>query len=160
VADGDSYYWAGGEKIPLIESDQVVVDLASATAAASASQLAALRRDGRPLMRSLVLVSRAAAMDVMAGAALPVQPVFRTEDGTLIAVLPEVRVEGAASRLDEVCRSVTGAQVTERTEERLVLVPDSRRGEDALRIANELSEEGGLEVSQARFIRVVARPDT
>lgn len=152
-----SYYWADGRKVPLDPTDQVVVDLGSGSAGSRAS-LESLRDKGTALSRSLVMVARADADELPAGGTPRLQPVFRAEDGTLVAVLPEVRVEAAPARLDEVVGLLSGAHVTERTEERLVLVPDSGRGEDALRIANELAESGGLEVSQARFVRVVPRP--
>ena len=88
-------------------------------------------------------------------------PVFRAEDGSLVAVLPEVRVESEKPEvLDAVAASLTGAAVTERTDERLVITPESGRGEDALALANHLAESFDLDVSQARFRRVVPRPDT
>lgn len=158
MASGDSYYWAGGEKVPLLSCDQVVIDLDSEAAEAARPAVEALGRQGRQLLRSLVMVPKAAAQELLGSSSAAVHPVFRTEDGTLLAVLPEVRVEASPGRLDEVGRSLSGAHVTERSDERLVLVPDSHRGEDALRIANELSEHGGVEVSQARFVRVFARP--
>jgi len=88
-------------------------------------------------------------------------PVYRAEDGSLVAVLPEVRVESEdPSVLEEVTSSLRDARVTLRTEERLVIVPDSGRGEDALALANRLAESFDLAVAQARFRRVVPRPDT
>lgn len=152
---GESYYWAGGRKVPLRPSDQVVVDLESTAVRGKAD---ALGREGRRLMGSLVMVPAAAAREALGGAPTGLHPVYQAEDDTLIAVLPEIRVEAAPDRLEDVRRSVRGAHVTEHGDERLVLVPDSGRGEDALRIANELSEAGGLDVSQARFLRVVTRP--
>lgn len=158
MASEDAYYWAGGQKVPLLPCDQVVIDLDSGAAGAARPELETLGRQGRQLLRSLVMVPKAAVQELLGSSSAGVHPVFRTEDGTLLAVLPEVRVEAPPGRLEEVGRSLTDAHITERSEERLVLVPDSDRGEDALRIANELSERGGVEVSQARFIRVVARP--
>lgn len=151
----DSYYWAGGRKVPLLASDQVVVDLDSTALRGKAE---ALGREGRRLTGSLVMVPAATAREALEGAPSGLHPVYRAADDTLIAVLPEIRVEAPPDRLAQVRRSVRGAHVTEHDDERLVLVPDSGRGEDALRIANELSETGGLDVSQARFVRVVPRP--
>jgi hypothetical protein len=86
-------------------------------------------------------------------------PVYEAEDGSTLAVLPEVRVECAdPTVLDAVAASLSGATVTERSEERLVIRPDSGRGEDALAIANRVHEDYDVEVAQARFRRVVPRP--
>jgi hypothetical protein len=89
----------------------------------------------------------------------PDAPVFRAEDGSLVAVLPEVRVECAdPAVLDAVVASLDDTLVVDRSEERLVLAPGSGRGEDALALANTLAETFDLDVAQARFRRVVPRP--
>jgi hypothetical protein len=158
----DSYYWAGGRKVPLTASREVVIDVTSpAGARLSGPGLERLRAGGRSLSASLLMVPESDAAAALGGdSALPgVHPVFRSEDGALVVVLPEVRVESGDPRaLDAVARSVTTAHVTERTDERLVLVPDSGRGEDALLLANSLTESRSAEVSSARFLRVVRRP--
>jgi hypothetical protein len=159
MPDTGSYYWAGKRKVPLLPSDDVVVDLESE--AVRGARLRGLRARGRRLSGSLLMVPRAEAERVLGDAttsAAGVHPVFRTEDGSLVAVLPQVRVEAADPRtLDEVSRTTARARVTERSEERLVLEPDSGRGEDALALANDLAESTAADVSQARFIRVVPR---
>jgi hypothetical protein len=157
-----AYYWAGGRKVRLEPAGAVVVDMESDAAVQAASTASSLRTHGRALTRSMVMVSRAAADEALgeATASAPgVHPVYRAEDGTLIAVLPEVRVEGDARHLEAIRQSLAAAHVTERTDERLVLAPDSGRGEDALALANRIAETGGVDVAQARFIRVVARPE-
>jgi hypothetical protein len=157
---GSSYYWAGGRKIPLLPTDDVALDLDSDVARSARSP--GLGAKGRQLSRSLLLVPREVAEQALgeATATAPgVHPVFRTEDGGLVAVLPQVRVEAADPRiLDEASRSVSQARVVERTDERLVLEPTSGRGEDALALANRLAETIAADVSQARFVRVVRRP--
>jgi hypothetical protein len=163
VSGEDRYYWAAGRKVPLTAASEVVIDLRSAAAAQiSATALEALQANGRSLSDSLLMVSEADAVAALGegGAAMSgVHPVFRSEDGSLVAVLPEVRVEAADSAtLDELGSAAPDAHVTERTEERLVLEPDSGRGDDALTLANTLAETGRADVSQARFIRIVARP--
>lgn len=160
MATGGSYYWAGGRKIPLLPSDQVVVDLDSETGCTVPAR--GLRGKGRLLSGSLLLLPRAEAERALGEAvatASGVHPVFRTEDGSLVAVLPQVRVEASApGTLDEVARALSHARVVERSDERLVLEPDSGRGEDALALANRVAETTSADVSQARFIRVVPRP--
>ncbi len=157
-----AYYWAGGRRIPLEPAGDVVVDLESDAAVKAASTTPSLRAEGKALSTSMVMVSRAAAdraLGEAAASAAGVHPVYRAEDGTLIAVLPEVRVEGDARSLEQIRQSLGAAHVTERTDERLVLAPDSGRGEDALALANRIAETGTADVAQARFIRVLARPE-
>ena len=163
MSDGDTYYWAGGSKIALHASDDVAVDLGSGPCAQLPEpDLAGLRAEGRSLSGSLVVVPKSAVPDALREGdafVVGVHPVFRADDGALIVVLPEVRVESSdPQRLAAVGRSVKAAHITEQTEERLVLAPDSGRGEDALRLANTLAESPDTDVSQARFIRVVPRP--
>jgi hypothetical protein len=155
-----TYYWAGGRKVPLLPSTEVVIDLDSDVA--RAESVRGLGATGRRLSGSLVMVPRAQAEEALgeATATAPgVHPVFRTEDGSLVAVLPQVRVEASDPRtLDRIGRSLSHARVTERTGERLTFEPESGRGEDALALANEVAETGAADVSQARFVRVVPRP--
>ena len=76
-------------------------------------------------------------------------PVYRAE-GALVVVLPEVRVEGEdEARLAELVNAVAGAHVAEHAQGRVVAVPDSGRGEDALAIANELAESPDADLAQA-----------
>lgn len=154
----DSYYWAGGRKVPLERSDDVAVDV-------SVPGLEALRERGRPLSGSLVVLPEADAVAALGAdcASQPgVHPVFRSEDGSLVVVLPEVRVESEdEGALAAAGRSASSAHVTAESEGRLVLAPDSGRGEDALTLANQLAESGDVdaEVIQARFVRLLPRPD-
>ncbi len=158
-----SHYWAGGEKIPLTPSDDVVVDLDSpALADLRTSSARALRRAGRSLTGSLVRLSKVQAeaalgRDRLAGPG--VHPVFRAKDGSTIVVLPQVRVEDPdPDKLDAVARSVTDAHVTDRDEDRLVLEPESGRGAQALELANFVAEHHDVDMVQARFLRIVPRP--
>jgi hypothetical protein len=163
VAEGDTYYWAGGRRIPLTASSDVVVDLDStAGEQLDAPQLEGLRAAGRTLTGSLLMVpgaEAAAALGEGVGSLPGVHPVYRSADGSRVVVLPEVRVEAGSGALSAVRSSLTTAHVTEQTDERLVLAPDSGRGADALALANEIAESGGTDLAQARFVRVVARPD-
>lgn len=160
---GDAYYWAGGEKVVLHATDEVCLDLdASPLRGLDAAVQKDLRAKGRPLTGALWVVDRPEAEAVL-GKAIDsdagVHPVYRAE-GALVVVLPEVRLEGEdESRLAELVNAVSGAHVAEHTQGRVVAVPDSGRGEDALAIANELAESPETELAQARFLRVVPRPD-
>lgn len=165
MGDGDSYYWAGGHKVPLEASSDVVIDVDSAAGAElGGSALESLRAGGRSLSKSLLLVTKSEASAALGetGSSVPgVHPVYHSEDGSLIVVLPEVRVEaGDPEKLAALVRSLTTAHVKEQTDERLVLEPDSGRGDDALALANTLAESPGTDLSQARFMRIVSRPET
>jgi hypothetical protein len=160
----DRYYWAGGRKVPLRASTDVVIDVDSeAGAQLSVSELQALREKGRALSPSLLLVAKSDAAKALggSGSSLPgVHPVFRAEDGSEIVVLPEVRVEGSdPEKIAALGRSLSNAHIKEQTQERLVVEPDSGRGDDALTLANELAESPDTDVAQARFVRIVARPE-
>jgi hypothetical protein len=159
VADGDTYYWAGGRKVPLEASSDVAIDLGSP---AGQQLTGALRDGGRRLSSSLVMVPRSAAVAALGEggtSARGVHPVFRSEDGSLVVVLPEVRVEGSdPEKLAALGRSLTTATVKDQTAERLTLEPDSGRGEDALTLANMLAESPDTDLAQARFLRIVPRP--
>lgn len=162
---GDAYYWAGGRKIALRASPDVVIDVTSAAGVQLAGpQLDSLRAQGRSLSDSLLLVPEtavSAALGDTSSSIAGVHPVYRSDDGALVVVLPEVRVESSDSRaLADLGRSVTAAHVKEQSEERLVLEPVSGRGADALRLANTLAESRAAEVTSARFLRVVPRPGT
>jgi hypothetical protein len=145
--------------VPLERSDEVVVDV-------SEPGLSDLSSHGRALSGSLVLVPEADAVGALGedcASMAGVHPVFRSEDGALVVVLPEVRVEAEdPEALSAVRRAATNAHLTGEDEGRLVLAPDSGRGEDALALANQLAESGDLaaDVIQARFLRIVPRPDT
>lgn len=160
---GDAYYWAGGRKIALHASSDVVIDVTSAAGDQLAgSRLDSLREKGRSLTASLLLVAETdatAALGETSSSVAGVHPVYRSDDGALVVVLPEVRVESSdPGRLAALGSSVTAANVKERSEERLVLEPVSGRGADALRLANSLAESQAAEVTSARFLRVVPRP--
>jgi len=163
MAADDAYYWAGGHKVPLSASPDVVVDLASAAVAPlESTQVDALRAAGRTLSGALLLVARTDAVAALGeeGTSGPgVHPVFRSADDSLVVVLPEVRVEASDPvRLAELVRGLTTAHIKEESADRLVLEPDSGRGEDALALANTLSESTDADLVQARFLRVVPRP--
>lgn len=160
---GDAYYWAGGMKVALHATDEVCLDLDAAPLRGLATAVQQdLRTRGRALTGALRVMGRPEA-EAALGKAIDseggVHPVYRAE-GALVVVLPEVRVEGEDERrLAELVNAVAGAHVAEHTQGRVVAVPDSGRGEDALAIANELAESPDTDLAQARFLRIVPRTD-
>jgi hypothetical protein len=168
VTYGDTYYWAGGRRIGLRTSPDVVVDLTlAAQSGLDESDVARIRDQGRSLTASTVLLPEQdlpEAFKADASLARAFHPVFRADDGTLLAVLPEVRVEAhEPNKLAVLERLIadgeTAAIIKEQRPGRLVLEPASGRGADALTLANTLFEEYHPDLAQARFLRVIARPD-
>jgi hypothetical protein len=159
---GAAYYYAGGEKIELTPADDLfAVEGGDARAAAGTTHPV-----GRALTDGLRLVTRAELGDAAKGlrGSKPKYPVFRSH-GAVVVALPEVRVEegrkAQRAKLDKWLKE-HGDDVTvvSRDGDRVVLKPVSESGADALVIANDLTEEVGPEMAQARFIRVTPRPGT
>jgi hypothetical protein len=165
VTAGDAYYWAGGRKIALRRSDQTAIDLAAAASSGlSEEHIERLSKTGRSGGSTLRIVSTSELPEsVRSGldASGALQPVYEAGDGSQIIVLPEVRVEttdrSKARKLDQLASDFDAA-ITEPREGRYVITPLSRRGADALDLANRVTEQVGPEVAQARFVRVVPRP--
>jgi hypothetical protein len=93
------------------------------------------------------------------------QPVYRSVDGALVVVLPEVRIELADTAQGKELRAYLesfelGSEVLRDTGEQVVLRPTSNRGDDALNLANAIEEAVHPPLSQARFVRIVPRPGT
>lgn len=151
--------WAGGRRVPLHQVDAVAVDL-DAVPELSEDERSDLAARGRALRDGLVLLASAEAGDLPGRGCAGVHPVYEYADGSRVVVLPEVRVEDEdPARLDVVRRGLTGARVVEEGAERLVLVPESGRGEDALALANRIAEQKVVQVAQPRLIRLLARPE-
>ncbi|MGB5816042.1 MAG: hypothetical protein WBI27_12620 [Thermoanaerobaculia bacterium] len=160
----DFYYYAGGKRIPLeLYREHVAVDLSEAESREGKRPDPATVEGAEELRSGLFLVEKS-ALSADARQRLDQEdallPVFLYED-SLVVILPEVRVEIAAGGETEVHRFLEQAEVpnqilTDRGT-RLVVRPDSGRGEDALRLANELQESVPVEMAQARFLRRVPK---
>lgn len=160
----DFYYYAGGKRIPLeLDREHVAVDLSEAESREGKRPDPATVEGAEELRSGLFLVEKS-ALSADARQRLDQEdallPVFLYED-SLVVILPEVRVEIAAGDETEVHQFLEQADVpnqilTDRGT-RLVVRPDSGRGEDALRLANELQESVPVEMAQARFLRRVPK---
>ena len=164
----DSHYTYGddGEQIELRPADKIAVDLeAAGTADLPAGVIADLRRQSDPLRGSVVLLRSddlaAAVVDALESVGA-LHPVYTSEDGALLVVLPEVRVEvedeAQAAKLRKHLDKTGSVEVVRDTGELLVLRPTSHRGDDALELANDITEFVDPPLAQARFLRVVPRP--
>jgi len=166
------YYYAGGEKVALAPADDLfaVDERALSSAAMPAAVESALRKSVQSLSGGVGLVNRAdlglhanAAVQALEAAGAT-HPVYRSQ-GAVVVVLPEVRVEESRGPkrkhlTDWLASHATETVVTSRSEDRFVLQPKSGQGGDALTLANQLTEQVGPELAQARFLRVVPRPST
>jgi hypothetical protein len=167
MGEQPAYYWAQGKKVSLQQATEIAVDVPAAQRAGlwEGELSATADRSGARLSADLALLPAAEVPEPLrdrlesAGA---VQPVFRHDDALLV-VLPEVRVEtedpGTAAALRSAVDTWTSkVDMEQPTPGRYVLRPASHRGEDALDLANFVSETVKPEAAQARFVRVV--PDT
>lgn len=161
-ASREDYYFSGGRRIRLERDSQIVGVLLQHPAVASSGLRATLRREGRQLQQGVVIVPWSSIPPERrgpwedAGALLPVY----AQDGALIVVLPEVRIEGTdANQVPAIKEWLKAAQreaeVVEERGTRMTLRPRSGRAAEALQIANEVEEHMHPALSQARFLRVV-----
>lgn len=161
-----TYYYANGQRVPLRRDRLQLAVNASFEPSTDASTWKQAIAHGRTLPGGVVLVRKSELSGTLlrnldaAGAA---HPVFADKSATLV-VLPEVRVEASVSQQRSlktlVERSRTPGTITDENEEMLVIRPKSGRGEDALRLANELGEAvPPPRMAQARFVRVISRPE-
>lgn len=159
-----TYYWANGEKIPLEDAHQIAVDLPAArhTGLWEGELKRIAAESGSEVTADLLLIPDAEMPKRLqdrlreAGAA---HPVFRHDD-TLLIVFPEVRVETGDSRTADALQSVVEDWANEVVVDqpkpgRFVLRPVSHRGDEALELANRVSERVKPDAVQARFLRLV-----
>ena len=163
---GDTYYYdADGSQVPLRAADKVAVDWgAAANAQIAPNELAALKEHGTELRGDVAMLPSAALTHPVAEAldkAGALHPVFKSDDGGLVVVLPEVRIEAAneaqAAKVREYIDS-TDSELVRESGDQLVVRPTSHRGADALTLANRIAEEMNPPMTQARLLRVVPRP--
>ncbi len=162
-----SYYWAGDRKIPLDPSrDWIAVDFARLGARSKKLQ-ERIGKGGqvRALKGMIHLVSRDAVPDEVYAkldSESAILPVYR-HGKTLLVACPEVRVEVDRTQRHRIQSIVgqgpKGATITEQRGETVVLRPVSGRGVDAIALANRLYETVHPRMAQARFLRIVPRPD-
>jgi hypothetical protein len=162
-----AYYWASGNKVRLTRSEQVALDIPRAERSQlAATELAAIRRRGRSISESLLILDeKQIDTDERAQleAASALQPVYRSADGTLIIVLPEVRVEiedpkRRRSLIDRYSGGDLGLELEEAKPGRFVITLGTGTGTDALHLSNELVETFHPDLAQARFVRLTSRP--
>jgi hypothetical protein len=160
------YYYAGGVKVPIeLDGQRVCVDLGLAKAGPALLRKWVKQAKPKPVQGQLALLDRSAlppAVLEALEAQSAVQPVFRHGETSLVA-LPEVRVETTREKrrkLDTLVKNgPIPANIEDQGAERAVLRPLSGNGGDAVALANALHEALQPELAQARFVRIVAKPD-
>jgi hypothetical protein len=161
LAVPEFYYYAAGDRIPLVPMpDVVAVDRAAAGAIAE-SLGQALPEIGGTLGELTLLAWDKLSAELKAS--LSCQPVFQALGATLVA-MPEVRVEGAdPGYRKKLKRWLTDhaelAELANSNKGPATVRPRSGNGLDALKIANLLHEELQIELAQPRFVRIVKRPE-
>jgi hypothetical protein len=166
VTAAPDHYYAGGESRPLAAAAFVLYDTDRAAATdVDPDLLARVAADGTEVRPGLVLVAEgelppAATAALDAAAAL--QPVYRDASGSLVGVLPEVRIEVGDATQEAGVRAaiehLPGVEVVSDDPGRMVLRPTSGKGADALGIANGIWEAASPAMAQARMLRIVDHP--
>ena len=162
-----AYYYAGGRKVELeSDAEHVAVDQRAAERAGLAAQVKTASED-MPRQGGGVVLAPRSALDPKTIARLreagALQPVYRHNRAVMVA-LPEVRVEfdTPAQRravLDVLAESQTVPHnISDSTDDGLIVRPASGNGDDALRIANEIYERARPAAASVRFIQFVPRP--
>ena len=162
------YYDIDGQRVRLRPSDQIAVARSADVGDQLQVELSTLASDAEPVKADLVLIeasNMSAALTDALEAVSGLQPVYTVYDGSRIVVLPEVRVESSDEAVTQEVRSfaksdATDVELIKDGGKRLVLRPRSGKGTDAIALANEVYETFAPDVSQARFVRLVRRPDT
>jgi hypothetical protein len=163
---GQDYYYADGRKVAIDRDDaHVCVDLARAEGGSQVVHAWLKRVRSQPLSGRLALVaSREIPKNVFheLEERSALQPVYR-HGGALLVVLPEVRIEiggGRRRRLSSfIAEGSVPSKVDEDKADLVVAYPLSGRGADALALANAVYEEFKPPLAQARFLRVVKKPE-
>jgi hypothetical protein len=162
-----AYYYAGGRKVQLQnENDLVAVDRKAAERAGLDGRLNPASEGVARLASGIVLLPRTSLGDDTIASlrdAGALQPVYR-HDRAVVVALPEVRVEfeTPAQRravLDLLSKSrVQPHDISESTDDRLVVRLTSGDGGDALKMANQIYERAHPAAASVRFIQFVPKP--
>lgn len=163
---GESYY-AGGQKVEL-DRDEVYVAVVedAARRAGLDAQVETASKDS-PRRGGGVILAERSALDDKTIASLrdagALQPVYRNKQAVMVA-LPEVRVEfDTAEQHSAVMDVLTDRDalpntISHSTDYGMVVQPVSGKGDDALKIANEIHERGHPAAASVRFIQFVPKP--
>ena len=160
------YYYAGGKRVTIEEDkSQVAVDVSRAGAAGLEKVIAGL--SGPRLPGGVVLTERSAfdkeGLERLRKAGA-LRPVF-LHDRAVMVGMPEIRVEFDDEKqrqavLDSIDKAPHPVEISEQSDDRLLLRPTSGSGDDALDVANYVYEHAHPAAASIRFVQFVPRPDT
>ena len=161
-------YYAGGRKVELDRDENYVAVVQQAAQEAGLdAQVETASKDSQRGGAGVLLVERSALDDKMltslrdAGA---LQPVYRKDQAVMVA-LPEVRVEfDTAEQRQSVMdvladKSALPHTILQSTDYSMVVAPASGRGEDALKLANDIQERGHPAAASVHFVQFVPKRD-
>ena len=161
------YYYAQEKRVALSkDEDFVALDLDRANKIGIGHEVQTLLgEDAEELRQGFYLVPRSGIPPEVEDRLCKngvLQPVLRHGDALIVA-FPEVRVVTSGTKQDLAVRkflkeSDVPSDVRPARNEGFVVRPRSRRGLDALRLANQLHEETFVEMADVNFIRRVPRP--
>jgi hypothetical protein len=164
----DAYYYAAGRKVELEQDEEhVAVDQKAAEAAGLGAAVKSASAGAPRLPGGVVLAARS-ALDEGRLASLrragALYPVYR-RDRAVVVALPEVRVEfddptQRRAVMDMIAERPQDVNIEEDSQDRLVLRPSSGKGDDALRMANEIYERAHPAAASVRFVQFVPKPET
>jgi len=157
-----AYYYAGGRRVTLETDDEhVAIDSQAASAAG-------IEKSAKNPLRKLpggVVVAVRSDLDEKQLASLrtagALRPVYR-HDRALLVPLPEIRVEfdNAKQRKSvqaAIAKAPHAVEITEESDDRIVLRPRSGLSDEALAVANYLYEQAHPAASSVRFVQIVPR---
>lgn len=159
-----TYYYSQGRKVPISRDRK---RLAVVMSKVHPTLLGVLRRAAQSTIPGPMLIVERASMSPReieqlekAGAT---RTVYKQGDTSMVPA-PEVRVEfdkrsERAQVMSALAQSAIPSEILDDTEDRLVLRAISDSGDDAVDLANELTEKARPGMSAARMIRIVARPE-
>jgi hypothetical protein len=159
-------YYAGGHKVEIDRDESyvaVVQDVAKK--AGLGAQVETASKDSQRGGSGVLLVERSAIDDKTLASLRDVgalQPVYRNDQAVMVA-LPEVRVEFDTAEQRKAVMDVLADpdalphKIMQSSDDGLVVQPASGKGEDALKLANDIQERGHPAAASVRFVQFVPK---
>jgi hypothetical protein len=160
-------YYAGGRKVELDRDDEYVAVVQDAARRAGLDAQVESASKDTPRQGGGVVLAQRSALDQKTIAGLrdagALQPVYRHNNAVIVA-LPEVRVEFDTAEQRDAVRElladgdVAPHKISQSTDYGMVVQPESGKGDDALKIANEIHERAHPAAASVRFVQFVPKP--
>lgn len=160
------FYYAGGRKVELDRDEEYVAIVQEAAHRAGLDTQVETASKASPRRGGGVVLAERSALDEKTLASLrdagALQPVYRNNQAVMVA-LPEVRVEFDTAEQRHAVMDVLADrhalphEISESTDYSLIVQPASGKGDDALKIANEIQQRGHPAAASVRFIQFVPK---